>query len=326
MRTLFAPEHGLEGTFDAGVRVPHSEHAGLPVFSLFGETKRPTPEMLHGIDTLVYDIQDVGARPYTYVSTLAEVLRAGAEHGLRVVVLDRPSPSDGVTVEGPVLEERFRSFVGAGPLALRYAMTIGEVARFLNVADRIGAELHVAPVDGWRRRWWYDETGLRWVAPSPNVRSLTAAALYPGTVLLEGTTLSEGRGTSMPFEWAGAPWLDGARWAERLNAFELHGVSFHAAEVTPSASKFAGVRCGGVRVAIIERPPFRAVLTALALIVTARELAPREFAFNERFDQLAGTDSLRRALADGRTPEQIAASWEDEHARFAAQRERVLLY
>jgi uncharacterized protein YbbC (DUF1343 family) len=323
LAALFSPEHGIRGEAAAGAPVDAGmdRQTGLPVYSLYGQTTRPTADMLRGLNALVYDIQDVGARVYTYTSTLLEVLRAGAQHGLPVVVLDRPDPIGGVAVEGTVLDPRFTSFVGPAPIAMRYGMTIGELGQYFNAELSVGADLTVVPLHNWRRADWFDETGLEWVNPSPNLRSLSAATLYPGTVLFEGTTLSEGRGTDRPFEWIGGPAIDGAAWAARLGAAALSGVQFSAARRTPDASKHVGRACQGVLVSIVDRQqvqPLEVAVTMLALVRPEFD-APT-------FDRLAGTDRLRLALQAGQPPADIVASWQPELDRFRAIRAKYLLY
>jgi uncharacterized protein YbbC (DUF1343 family) len=319
LKALFSPEHGIRGDADAGVTVDSATDTttGLPIHSLYGQTTRPTAAMLRGLDALVYDIQDVGARVYTYTSTLLEVLRAG----LPVIVLDRPNPIGGVDVQGTVLDTRFKSFVGAAPIAMRYGMTVGELGRWFNGELNLGADLTVVSMRDWRRELWFDQTGLRWVNPSPNVRSLAAATLYPGTVLFEGTTLSEGRGTDRPFEWIGAPWVDGAAWAARLAAAAVPGVRFSPAERTPESSKPAGRPCQGVLIEIVDRLQLRPMEMALTMLSTVR----RDFAA-QTFDGLAGTDSVRLALEAKRPPSDIVAEWEPALERFRASRTRYLLY
>jgi uncharacterized protein YbbC (DUF1343 family) len=327
LTALFSPEHGIRGDAAAGERVASSTHGptGLPVYSLYGPSMRPTPRLLAGLDTLVFDIQDVGARVYTYISTLLECLRAGAGH-VAVVVLDRPVPINGNDVEGNVVDERFASFVGPPLLAMRYGMTIGELACLFNAEFDIGADLTVVPLAGWHRTDWYDQTGLAWVDPSPNIRSLTAATLYPGTVLVEGTNLSEGRGTGHPFEWIGAPWLDGAAWADALNALEAPGVRFAPVRFTPTMWKFAGTECGGVQIEVVDRSSIRPMALGVTLLATARR-AGGQLRFTQRtFDALAGTDGVRSALEHGQPASEIASAWTEENARFRAIRARYLLY
>jgi uncharacterized protein YbbC (DUF1343 family)/CubicO group peptidase (beta-lactamase class C family) len=324
---LFSPEHGIRGDADAGQAIDSStdQRTGLPIYSLYGATTRPTDAMLRGVDTLVYDIQDVGARTYTYTSTLLEVMRAAAEHGLFVVVLDRPNPLDGEHVEGNVLDPRFASFVGAAPMAMRYGLTIGELAQFFNA--EVGASLTVVPLQGWRRNVWFDQTGLQWVNPSPNLRSLSAATLYPGTVLIEGSNLSEGRGTERPFEWSGAPWIDAARWADRLNGLGLPGVRFTPSVKTPDNSKFSGQECEGVAIDIVDRLQVRPMELGVAMLATARSVAAGRVQLStESFDRLAGTDQVRKALEAGASAAQIASAWQADLQRFIALRERYLIY
>lgn len=326
---LFSPEHGIRGDAEAGQSVDASVDArtGLPIYSLYGQTTRPTDAMLRGIDTLVYDIQDVGARVYTYPATLLEVMRAAAAHGLPVVVLDRPNPTDGEQVEGNVLDARFTSFVGPAPIAMRYGLTIGELAQLFNAELGIGADLTVVPLHGWRRSMWFDQTGLSWVNPSPNLRSLRAATLYPGTVLFEGTNLSEGRGTDRPFEWIGAPWLDGRAWADLLNQRSPAGVHFSAVTQTPDSSKFAGQLCQGVAIEIVERDVVQPMALGVTMLEAARTIAPGKVQLTpSTFDHLAGTDRIRLALEASTPATDVIAAWQPELQHFRALRERYFLY
>jgi uncharacterized protein YbbC (DUF1343 family)/CubicO group peptidase (beta-lactamase class C family) len=326
---LFSPEHGIRGDADAGQAIDSStdQRTGLPIYSLYGATTRPTDAMLREVDTLVYDIQDVGARTYTYTSTLLEVIRAAAEHGLPVVVLDRPNPIDGEHVEGNVLDPGFASFVGPAPIAMRYGLTIGELARFFNAELGVGADLTVVPLQGWRRNVWFDQTGMTWVNPSPNLRSLSAATLYPGTVLIEGSNLSEGRGTQQPFEWSGAPWMNAGAWAYRLNALGLPGVRFSPAARTPDSSKFAGQACQGVAIEIVDRLLVRPMELGVAMLTTARSVAAGRVQLTaENFDRLAGTDQVRKAVEAGASAAEIANAWQPDLQRFISLRERYLLY
>ena len=326
---LFSPEHGIRGEAAAGQSVDSSvdEQTGLPIYSLYGATTRPTDAMLDGLDALVYDIQDVGTRTYTYTSTLLEVLRAAAPRGLAVVVLDRPDPIGGEQVEGNVLDQRFVSFVGPAPIPMRNGLTIGELGKLFNAELGVGADLTVVPLDSWRRSMWFDQTGLSWVNPSPNLRSLRAAALYPGGVLIEGTNLSEGRGTERPFEWFGAPFLDSASVAEALNAASLPGLRFEASDRTPDSSKFAGQVCHGVAIELVDRLQLRPMELGVRLILAARAVAPGRVQITaSNFDRLAGTDQLREAIEAGRPLEDIVAGWQPALERFSALREKYLLY
>jgi uncharacterized protein YbbC (DUF1343 family) len=326
---LFSPEHGIRGDAPAGQSVASSvdDETGLPIYSLYGDTTRPTERMLDGLDTLVFDIQDAGARTFTYPSTLLEVMRAAAQHGKSVVVLDRPNPIGGEQVEGNVLDSRFASFVGPTAIAMRHGLTIGELGRLFNVEPGVGADLTIVPVQGWRRAMWFDQTSLSWVNPSPNLRSVSALALYPGTVLFEGTSLSEGRGTERPFEWIGAPWLDAAAWAEAVDARGLPGVRFAPSDQTPASSKFAGQRCHGVSIEIVDRLRLRPMEMAVTMIAAARAIAGSRVQLDPgTFDRLAGTDQLRKAIEATTPVDEIVAAWEPDLQRYRVSRERYLLY
>jgi uncharacterized protein YbbC (DUF1343 family) len=338
LTTLFAFEHGLRGDAPPGQPIAFTTDSasGLPVHSLYGEIDKPTPAMLADVDVLVYDVQDVGARPYTRVSTMALSMWAAAERGIPFVVLDRPNPIGGVEVEGPVLDTAYRSFVGMYPIPLRHGMTLGELARLYNERFGVGAELHVVPVRGWRRPLRFDATGLPWVPTSPNIRRLQAALLYPGTVLLEGTNLSEGRGTDAPFEQAGAPWLRAADVARELNARRLPGVRAEAISMAVAADgrKYGGQTLPAVRLVITDPDALRPVRTALHLLDVVRRLHPGDFAWlgaNAReprlltIDRLAGSDRVRRAI-DGGTLDALLVQSEREAAAFRALREPYLLY
>jgi uncharacterized protein YbbC (DUF1343 family) len=328
---LFSPEHGIRGTADPGERVASEvdARAGLPVHSLYGETRRPTPEMLAGVEALVFDIQDVGARPYTYVYTMALAMEAAAEHGLPFVVLDRPNPINGVAVEGNLLDPAFATFVGMYPIPVRHGMTAGELARLFNEAFGIGAALTVAPVEGWTRSMWGDETGQPWVNPSPNLRRLEAAIHYPGTVFFEGTNLSAGRGSELPFEQVGAPWLRASEVVREMEGLALPGVEFEAVEFTPRApgdGKFADRPVRGVRLVVVDRDRYRPVDTSLRLIAVIRRLHPEAFAWHAaHFDRLAGTARLRAAIEGGALPA-LLLEWEADAERFRRAREPYLLY
>ncbi|MFQ6053279.1 MAG: exo-beta-N-acetylmuramidase NamZ domain-containing protein [Candidatus Bathyarchaeia archaeon] len=333
LAAVFGPEHGARG--DAQDAVPIESYTdaetGLPVHSLYGAVRKPKAEALEEIDILVFDIQDVGARFYTYASTLTYALEAAAEHGIPLVVLDRPNPINGVSVEGNILDHRFRSFVGLHPIPIRHGMTIGELALLIN--DGTGAELLVSEMEGWRRRMWFDETGLPWVQPSPNIPTLETATVYPGTCLLEGTNISEGRGTTRPFEYLGAPWIDGAKWVRALKDVGLDGVVFRACHFTPTFSKYAGERCGRVQIHVTNRDLYRPVETALHAIAEAHRLWPDEFewlgpTYDKRchFDLLAGTDEVREAISRGVPVEEMVEGWRDDLDSFMELRRGYLLY
>ena len=338
LTALFAFEHGLRGDAPAGQPIANGtdEKTGLPVYSLYGDVREPTPEMLRDIDVLMYDVQDIGARPYTRVSTMALSLKAAAAKGIPFAVLDRPNPIGGTIVEGPVLDPGFASFVGMYPIPLRHGMTVGELARMYNTRFGIGATLHVVPVEGWRREMTLDQTGLTFIPPSPNIRRLEAGVLYPGTVLLEGTNLSEGRGTEMPFEQTGAPWIRPNDVIRELDALKLPGVRFEPVSipVAKDGRRFPGETIPGVRLVVTDRGSYRAVRTAMLLIDTIHRLYPNEFAWsgsNQRepamrtVDRLAGTDRFRTAV-DAGTLRPLLDEWDRQAESFRTVREPFLLY
>jgi uncharacterized protein YbbC (DUF1343 family) len=290
LTALFGPEHGIRGEAPAGGHVGDGRDSatGVTVFSLYGRTYKPTPEMLRGIDVLLFDIQDVGARFYTYISTMSYAMEAAAENGIPFIVLDRPNPITGVRVEGPIREDSLKSFVGLHPIPIVHGMTVGELATMFNeegwLKGGVKADLHVVKMEGWKRETWYDETGLRWIPPSPNIRTLETAIVYPGTCLIEGTNLSEGRGTDRPFEYIGAPYVDGEVLAMELNKLNLPGVDFQAISFTPRATigatnpKYSGIPCSGVVVRVTKREAFEPVRTGHSILVVARRLFGDQFA------------------------------------------------
>ncbi|HOQ30536.1 MAG TPA: DUF1343 domain-containing protein, partial [Armatimonadota bacterium] len=257
VRALFSPEHGIAGRLDEEVASGRDEETGLPIHSLFGETRSPLPEWLEGLETLVFDIQDIGARFYTYISTMGLCMEAAAKHGLRFVVLDRPNPITGGHVEGPILDLRLRNFAGYYAIPIRHGLTVGELARLINV--EIGCHLEVVPVQGWRRSMWWDQTGLEWVNPSPAMRTLNAATLYPGLCCLESANLSMGRGTDTPFEVIGAPWIEPRRLAAELTARDIPGIGFVPVHFTPQLRDYQGERCGGLYCVVTDREAFQPV-------------------------------------------------------------------
>ncbi len=325
---LFGPEHGFAGDAADGAAVENSVDArtGLPVYSLYGPVKEPTPEMLAGVDVLVFDMQDIGARFYTFVSTLLYVLRGAAKAGKPVIVLDRPTPINGVSLEGPLVKAGLESFVGILPIPIRYGMTMGELARYANTEFSIGAELTVIELRGWQRAMWFDQSGLPWVTTSPAMPHLSTATLYPGMCLLEGTNLSEGRGTSLPFEICGAPWIDEDELVKRLNALCLPGARFRPHRFQPTASKHAGELCGGVQVHLADRNALHAVALGLHLIATIQAMYPGKIEWSQHFDLLAGTLLVRQAIEASEPVEAIVNSWQADLARFAEQRRAYLLY
>ena len=327
---LLAPEHGIRGTAEAGVTVGDGVDAktGVPVYSLYGaQGHSPTPAMLKDVDVLVYDLQEVGGRTWTYVSTMALSMQAAARKGIPFVVLDRPNPIGGDIVEGALLDPAFASFIGMYPIPARHGMTVGELATLFNRQQGIGADLTVVPAQGWRRGQWFDQTGLPWVNPSPNLRSLAAVTSYPGTVYFEGTNLSEGRGTDRPFEQIGAPWLDAAAVAATMNALALPGITFGAVTVpvADTAAKFPGQNIPAIRLTITDRQAYRPVRTALVLIDTIRKQHPGDFAWGPSIDALTGSDRVRLAInADRLAP--LLADWDRAAAQFRASRAGYLLY
>jgi uncharacterized protein YbbC (DUF1343 family) len=338
---LFAPEHGLRGEAQDMEPVSGSADArtGLPVISLYGdrvESLKPSPEDLAGIDGVIYDLQDVGSRYYTFVYTLSYVMETARDVGIPVIVLDRPNPIGGVQLEGPVLEPAMSSFVGRYPLPVRHGMTTAELARLFNEDFGIGCDLRIIPMTGWRRSMHHDDTGLPWVAPSPNMPTPATALVYPGACLVEGTNLSEGRGTTRPFELIGSPWLDGARLAEDLTAGNLPGVLFRPVSFRPEFQKHAGTVCGGVQVHVTNREVFRPFVTYLALILAARAQDPAAFDWRREpyefesdrlaIDLLLGRAGLRRSIEAGVAVAEIEATWRDDLDTFAESRRRFLIY
>ena len=336
---LFGPQHGFRSDLqDNMIETPHARDARrkVPVYSLYSETREPSADMLRDIDVLVIDLQDVGTRVYTYAYTMANCLRAAARHGVHVVVCDRPNPIGGEDVEGNLLEPAYASFVGQFPIPLRHGMTIGELARLFNDAFGIGASLDVVPLDGWRRSMYHDDTGVPWIIPSPNLPTLDSAIVYPGAVLFEGTRLSEGRGTTRPFELIGAPWIDGERLADAMNARGLPGVYFRPACFEPTFQKHAQHTCGGCQLHVLDRRSFRPVRTAVELVAEFRRQDPARFAWREPpyeyepdkqpIDLLYGSDRLRTVVdADGDVAA-LVATWTPDEEAFRRTREKYLLY
>jgi uncharacterized protein YbbC (DUF1343 family)/CubicO group peptidase (beta-lactamase class C family) len=322
---LFSPEHGIRGVVDEKVPDGKDEKTGLPIYSLYGTRRKPSAEQLAGIDTLIFDIQDAGCRFYTYISTLGLVMEAAAENKVRVLVLDRPNPIGGLAVEGPVLDAGKESFVGWHTLPVRHGLTVGELARLYNAERKIGCELEVVAMEGWRRGDFYDRTGLRWINPSPNLRSLTQALLYPGIGLLETTNLSVGRGTDRPFEWIGAPWLDGRRLAAALARHELPGVRFVPVRLTPTSSTFAGKPCDGVQLMVDDWQRFVPLRTGLTIASELLRLHPDDWK-TDRYIVLLGHQATLDALKKGTTVPELEKSWQADLARFRERRRPYLLY
>jgi len=327
---LLAPEHGIRGDIQAGVKIADEKDpkTGVPVYSLYlAEDRGPTPDMLKDVDVLVYDLQEVGGRTWTYVSTMALSMQAAVKKNIPFVVLDRPNPIGGEIVEGALLEPKFQSFVGMYPIPARHGMTVGELATLFNQKHGIGANLVVAPVRNWRRSQWFDETGLPWINPSPNLRSLAALTSYPGSVYFEGTNLTEGRGTDRPFEQIGASWLNAPEVVKTMNDMRLPGIRFEAItmSVAETAAKFPGQTIPAVRFAITDRQVYRPVRTALVLIDAIRRQHPREFAWRPSIDRLTGSDKVRLAI-DAGTLGPLLDQWDREAAEFLTGRKPYLLY
>jgi uncharacterized protein YbbC (DUF1343 family) len=339
LTALFGPQHGFRSDVQENmIETGHGrdEIRRVPVYSLYSETREPTAEMLHDIDVLVIDLQDVGTRIYTYIYTMANCLRAARRHGIKVVVCDRPNPIGGIAVEGPMLAPGYESFVGLYPIPMRHGMTIGELARLFNEHFDIGGDLEVVTMGGWRREMYSDATGLPWVLPSPNIPTVDSAVVYPGTVLFEGTNVSEGRGTTRPFELVGAPWMIGEYCADVMNRLELPGVHFRPALFEPTFHKYAKTSCGGCQIHVLDRETFRPVETGVALLGTFRASDPRQFQWREPpyeyehtklpIDILAGSSGLREQIDSGIPAREIARSWEKGVAEFDEIRRRFLLY
>lgn len=325
LRALFSPEHGIRGARDEKIADSTDEKTGLPVWSLYGEVRKPKPEHLAELDVLVYDIQDIGTRFYTYISTLRHCLEAAADRGIPLVVLDRPNPIDGVHVAGPVRDAAADSFTATHEIPVRHGMTTGELAKLIVVERKLATDLVVVRCAGWKRTMRYDTTGLEWKNPSPNMRSLTEALLYPGIGLLETTNLSVGRGTDTPFEVVGAPWCDGKALAAAVRAFELPGFTCVPIRFTPKASKHEGKECGGIQLAITSWETFEPVRTgiALALALRATHAATWEIA---HFDKLLAHQETLAAVRDGKPLAAIVSAWEPALATFLARRKAALLY
>ena len=336
---IFGPQHGFRSDLQDNMiesRHAHDDARRVPVYSLYSETREPTAAMLSGLDALVVDLQDIGARIYTFVYTMANCLVAGRKHGLPVIVCDRPNPIGGLAVEGETLVPGFESFVGQYCIPMRHGMTVGELARLFNEHFGIGAQLEVVAMDGWRRSDYADDCGMPWVMPSPNMPTLDTAIVYPGTVLLEGTMASEGRGTTRPFELVGAPWVHAESFADRLNAHGLPGVVFRPVVFEPTFQKHQGVTCGGCQIHVTDRALFRPVVTGVAVIEELRRARPTSYAWRPPpyeyehrlmpIDILAGSRVMREQIDAGASAESIALGWREDEDAFRAARAPFLLY
>ncbi len=331
---LYGPEHGIRGAAQDGEHIADiaDPHTGVPAYSLYGQTREPDPAMLAGIDLMLFDIQDVGARFYTYLYTMSLSMAACAKAGIPFLVLDRPNPIGGMKIAGNLLDPDFASFVGLYPIPVRYGLTIGETARLFNEEYAFGAELHVVAMEGWQRSAYWEDTGLPWVPPSPNMPSPETAVVYPGTCFFEGTNISEGRGTTKPFEQFGAPFIDGSQLAKTLNGLNLPGVGFRHVFFQPTTGKYTDEICQGVHVHVLDRTVFDPLCTGLEALATVRRLYPEAFSWRipqggiHNFDRLAGTDLIRNALDRDQPVAELLSSWADELQSFAEIRHRYLAY
>lgn len=330
LTALYGPEHGVRGDAQAGSTVSSyiDDVTGLPVYSLYGATKKPTPEMLQDVDVLVFDIQDVGTRYYTYIYTMAYAMEAAAENGIPFVVLDRPNPQGGLRVDGPVLDPDYSSFIGLYPIPLKHGMTVGELAQLFNSEYQIQADLEVVKMKGWKRSMMYEDTGLPFVMPSPNMPTTDTVNVYPATGLFEGTNLSEGRGTTKPFQLIGAPYIKAHEYANELNELELPGVAFRAASFTPTFSKHAGKLTHGVEVYVTDPARFESTRTGIAMIQTAHDMYPDDFEFlaNDFITKLTGNAYVKDMILKGAPLEDILTKIEDERDAFLPIRKEYLLY
>ncbi len=340
LKALFGPQHGIRGELQDNMIESdgfRDKRTGLPVFSLYGDTRKPEPSMLSDLDVLIVDLQDVGSRYYTFIWTMELCMQACSEAGKTMVVLDRPNPISGTITEGPVLDMDFASFVGLRALPVRHAMTIGELGLYLKDRFYPDLEYHVVPIEGWKREMWFDETGLPWVLPSPNMPTLDTASVYPGMCLLEGTELSEGRGTTRPFEIFGAPFIEPESLVKKLEVFKLPGVKFRQIYFQPTFQKHAGKLCGGAQIHIIDRNKFKPFKTGVAVIKAVHDLYPEDFKWKnppyeyERdlmpIDILAGTDKVRKDIEQGKRLEEMEEWWQKENLEFDENaRKQYLIY
>jgi uncharacterized protein YbbC (DUF1343 family)/CubicO group peptidase (beta-lactamase class C family) len=325
LAAIFNPEHGLSGKERTKVSSTTDLATGLPVYSLYGKSKRPTEEMLAGIDALVFDIQSAGVRFYTYITTMGYAMEEAAKKGISFYVLDRPNPLNGLTIEGPVMDEELKSFTGYFPLPVRHGMTMGELARLFNKENHIGVDLHVIEMQGYKRSYWFDETGLQWINPSPNLRSLTEATLYPGVALAEGANVSVGRGTETPFEVLGAPWVHANDLARYLNKRNLGGVSFKPVSFTPRTNIFKNRKCQGVRIVLEDRDSLNAALLGVEIINALNRLYPKQFKPDKTLG-LVGSHKSLQSIKKGTDPAAIHAKWQDKLNKFRDIRARYLIY
>jgi uncharacterized protein YbbC (DUF1343 family)/CubicO group peptidase (beta-lactamase class C family) len=325
LKAIFSPEHGLCGNSDDKVPSTKDPSTGIPVYSLYGDSLRPNDKMLSGLDALVFDIQDIGVRFYTYISTMGYALESAAQGGIAFYVLDRPNPLNSISVQGPVMEKDLESFTGYFPLSIRHGMTVGELSEMFNKEKSIGAELHVVKMTGYKRSSWFDETGLKWVNPSPNIRSLTEAALYPGVALIEGANISVGRGTGTPFEVFGAPWIHANKIAAYLNRRNISGVRFTPADFTPESSPYKKQRCHGVRIILTDRNALDSPVLGIEIASALHQLYPKEFQIDKTLS-LIGSRKVLKKIRSGTDPRLIAKEWQGELDRFSELRKKYLIY
>ena len=322
---LFSPEHGIEGKAEGAVASATDAANGVPVYSLYGETRRPTDAMLKGIDVLIFDVQDAGVRFYTYVTTMAYCMEEAAKQHITFIVFDRPNPLGGSVIEGPMLDADRLSFTGYFPMPVRYGMTMGELARMFNAENKIGTDLHVMSMRGWNRGMNYDQTGLPWIPPSPNLRTVNAAFLYPGVEILQAGGVSVGRGTDAPFEMIWAPWIRADEFATVLNGRKIPGVSFAPGQFTPTADPYGGQVCQGVTISITDRGSLRAMRAGLEIADALHKMYPERFHL-EKMIELLGSQSTIDRLERGDRPADIVAGWSADLDRFRRMREKYLLY
>lgn len=339
LTSLFGPQHGIRGETQDNMiewQTFTDCRTGLPAYSLYGETRKPTADMLSEIDVLVFDVQDVGTRVYTFIYTMALAMEAAREHGKKVVVLDRPNPIGGLLVEGNLHEPEFHSFVGMYPIPMRHGLTVAELARLFNEEYGIGCDLEVVAMEGWGRDMYFEETGLPWVLPSPNMPTVDTSVVYPGAVMFEGTTVSEGRGTTRPFEFVGAPYINPYRLQEEVGMENLPGVVFRPVHFQPTFHKFAGELCGGLQTHVIDRRAFKPVLTAIAILRAINRLYPTQFGWKEPpyeyvfnklpFDVINGSAKICEQIVSGTDLTEIEAGWQDSLNAFRETSRKYKLY
>src|SRR5579863_8495411 len=322
---LFSPEHGLAGNNDERASSTKDAATGLPIYSLYAETRRPTDAMLQGIDTLVFDVQDAGVRFYTYTTTMAYCMEEAAKHNIAFYVLDRPNPIGGEIVEGPILDPDKTSFVAYYPIPVRYGLTVGELAQFFNSENHLNVDLHVMAMKNWHRNYFFESTNIRWVPPSPNLRTIKGSIVYPGLEILQDAGVSVGRGTEAPFEEFGAPWMDGEKVASALNGEHLPGLKFMAQPFIPVSGLYAGKRCGGVGVRIGERAAVRPMRMGLEIASLIQKMYPQNFAIGKTIGLLGNAETVQK-LKDGVSPSEIVASWQPALAEYDMTRRKYFLY